>query len=91
MLAAILTFAILFDLRLVLAERSDLGENHRKLAIPAGYVGCGDKREGGDEGGRPAYIANWVSLVFANPGCAACCCRDSFCVAISQDLLRELV
>ena len=34
-LVAILTFAILFDLRLVLAERSDLGENDRKLAIPA--------------------------------------------------------
>ena len=49
-LAAILTFAILFNLRLVLEEGDHLGKNHRKLAIPAGYVACGGKE-------RPARIA----------------------------------
>jgi hypothetical protein len=34
-LVAILTFAILFDLSLVPDEGSHLGENHRKLVIPA--------------------------------------------------------
>jgi hypothetical protein len=47
---AILTFAILFDLRLVLDEEGHLGKNHRKLAIPAGYVEDSAKR-------RPAMTA----------------------------------
>jgi hypothetical protein len=52
-LAAILTFAILFDLRLALDEANYLDENHRKLAIPAGYVECGGKEEGRHDGDPP--------------------------------------
>jgi hypothetical protein len=37
---AILTFAILFHLSVVLDEGKHLGENHRNLVIPAAYVKC---------------------------------------------------
>jgi hypothetical protein len=43
-LVAILTFAILFDLRLVRDEGNHLGKNDRKLAIPAVYVGWWQKK-----------------------------------------------
>ena len=51
--AAILTFAILFDLRVVGDERRYLGENHRKLAISAGYIGGGGKEKARLDGGPP--------------------------------------
>jgi hypothetical protein len=37
-ICGILTFAILSHLSVVLEEGKHLGENHRKLVIPAAYV-----------------------------------------------------
>jgi hypothetical protein len=86
-LVAILRFAIRLDLRLVLGEGRHLGKNHRELAIPAGYVGCGDKSEGRHDCGAPWHFE--LDLL-ANSGYTACCWSDSFCAAIFPDLLREL-
>ncbi len=51
-LVAILTFAILFCLSVVLDEGKHLGENHQKRDIPAGYVKDG-KEVARHDGGPP--------------------------------------
>jgi len=47
---AVLTFAILFHLSVVLDEGRHLGENYQKLAIPAGNIKVTEKK-------RPAMTA----------------------------------
>jgi hypothetical protein len=56
---AILTFAILFYPSVVFDEEKHLDENHQKLAIPAGYVEDGGKREAHHDGG-PFHMMNWI-------------------------------
>jgi hypothetical protein len=52
-LVAVLTFAILFYLSVVLDAGKHLGENHQKLAIPAEYVKGGGKEKARHDGGPP--------------------------------------
>lgn len=64
----ILTFAVLFDLRLVGDERDYLGKNHRKLAIPA------DKRRLRKKNpvtGTGQFAGDWIFLLILAAGPAA--------------------
>jgi len=73
---AVLTFAILLHLSLVLDDGKHLDENHQKLAIPAAFVKSGDKERTRQEGARcqrlgvledqvsRSYAANKLRLEF---------------------------
>jgi hypothetical protein len=58
-LVAILTFAILFHLSLVLDEETQIGENAHELAIPAVYVNKVTK-SGLAMPARPLSVTDWI-------------------------------
>jgi hypothetical protein len=58
-LVAIPTFAILFHLSVGADEGKHLGENHRKLVIPAGYGKGSAKEVARHEGGQPR-MTDWI-------------------------------